>query len=137
MGENLIIEGIMYYHPLLLVERLPVMIAFDDNNQVSQVSDEVEPLCVVSSFTSDQLYQRWVKAVNAFPFNEKRDRNTLMQLNESIGLDLLLFAIDMAERASNDGRSVVSPHRLEDYILEAGGILARRVSDFRSAGYFN
>lgn len=137
MGENLIIEGIMYYHPLLLEERLPVMIAFDDNNQVSQVSDEVAPLRVVPSFTSDQLYQRWAKAVNAFPMNEKRDRNVLKNINEAIGLDLLLFTIDMAERASKEGRSIVSPHRLEDYILEAGGILVRRVSDFRTAGYFN
>ena len=137
MGENLIIEGIMYYHPLLLEERLPVMIAFDDDNQVSQVSDEVSPLRVVASFTSDQLYKRWVKAVNAFSFNEKRDRNVLEKMNENIGLDLLLFTIDMAERASKEGRSIVSPHRLEDYILEAGGILARRVADFRTAGYFN
>lgn len=137
MNENLILEQTMYYHPLLIQDRLPVMIAFDDNNRVSEVKDEVEPLRVKTSFTMRELYKRWAKATNAYSFNEKRDVTVLTLLNENLGLDLVLFAIDLAERACAEGRQVASPYRLEEFMLEASGILSRRVTAFRKAGYFN
>lgn len=137
MSENLILSETMYYHPLLIEERLPVMISFSETNEVSMIDDKVEPLRIKSSFTMDDLYAHWVKISGAPSFNEKRDINALLKLNEGVGLDLLLFSMDLAERAKKEGRFTASPYRLEDFMLEASGTLTRRVNAFRKAGYFN
>lgn len=137
MNKNLIISETMYYHPLLIQERLPVMISFNEKNEVDTVKDEIDELKIVPSFTEVDLYKRWVIVSGAFEYNKKRDMIVLERLEENIGLDLLLFTMDLAERARKEGKSVASPYRLEDYMLEASGILTRRVNAFRKAGYFN
>lgn len=133
--ENLIVSGILYYHPRLIKERPSVLISFDETTgDVSNVQDSLPPLEVVGSFTAEDLYQYFSNRATLMSAYKKTDMKFLMELVDKFDIDMVLYMIDYA----TDGRDqfVTRAFGIERYIAEAHRSLRNRINNFRQAKYF-
>ncbi|MBA4293744.1 hypothetical protein C0431_12350 [bacterium] len=132
---NLILQGILYYHPRLIKPRPSVLITFDETTgEMIDIKDELSPLEIVASFTDEDLYQYLAERATLMSAYKKSDKKFLMELVEMFDIDAVLYMIDFATK----GKDVIVTRAfgLERYAAEAGQAVKNRINNFRMAKYF-
>lgn len=133
--EQLIVPGILYYHPRLIEDRPSVLISFDETTgDIKDVKDELPALKVVGSFTDEDLYQYMAERATLMSAYKKSDKKFLMELVEQFDVDAVLYMIDFATRGHD--KYVTRAFGIERYAADAHTSLRNRVNNFRQAKYF-